>query len=233
MKLKETVVAAMMAVAALIPAQISAENVDDKEYGGVEVSISGDVYATDAGPVIVYLEEKAEGFEMVADDAMLGAFVMLYDKGDMEFDVLFAGDYCDALIQALDSWMKKHPNAAYLARFTLSDGQFFACPLEIVPEEDNMVLARVADATFSSKIEEIGSDRFNKWSTLKYLCSRLCKFTITRIEFACDDPDGDFTNLCNVSVNAEFALTPVKEVIEALSEASGDRDFLKYSWEVE
>lgn len=232
MKLKETVVAAMMAVAMLIPAQTSAENVDDKEYDGVEVSINGDVYATDAGPVIVYLEEKAEGFEMVADDAMLGAFVMLYDKGDMEFDVLFAGDYCDALIQALDSWMKKHPNAAYLARFTLSDGQFFACPLEIYVDE-SYIGAKVARATFSSKIEEIGSDRFNKWSTLKYLCSRLCKFTITRIEFACDDPDGDFTNLCNLSVNAEFALTPVKEVIEAISEASGDHDFLKYSWEVE
>lgn len=175
MRLKETVVAAMMAVAALIPVQTSAENVDDKEYDGVEVSINGDVYATDAGPVIVYLEEKAEGFEMVADDAMLGAFVMLYDKGDMEFDVLFAGDYCDALIQALDSWMKKHPNAAYLARFTLSDGQFFACPLEIYVDE-SYIGAKVARATFSSKIEEIGSNRFNKWSTLKYLCSRLCKY---------------------------------------------------------
>lgn len=232
MKLKETVVAAMMAVAALIPAQISAENVDDKEYGGVEVSISGDVYATDAGPVIVYLEEKAEGFEMVADDAMLGAFVMLYDKGDMEFDVLFAGDYCDALIQALDSWMKKHPNAAYLARFTLSDGQFFACPLEIYVDE-SYIGAKVARATFSSKIEEIGSNRFNKWSTLKYLCSRLCKYPVTGLEIACDNPDGDFTVLCNLVVESEYATVTANQAINAISQASCDHDFLKYSWEVE
>lgn len=232
MKLKSIIISAALGAAAVLSLSAKADVVY-KSYDGIKVGIDSGMYWAAAGPFVFYEDEKTGAFDFPLEDVMSGGISVLYNKTDMILDLVFEGNFSEEIGRALASWKKKCPRAIFLSRITLSDGQFFACPLEIVPEEDNMVLARVADATFSSKIEEIGSDRFNKWSTLKYLCSRLCKFTITRIEFACDDPDGDFTNLCNVSVNAEFALTPVKEVIEALSEASGDRDFLKYSWEVE
>lgn len=201
-------------------------------YDGISVGHSDKSYFSTAGPYIFFGTEKNELFDFTMDNMFYGGISILYDTDNLVLRLIFEGDFGDQIAKSLLSFAKGHSDSYILARITLSNDEFFVCPIYFSDDGDMFVL-QVSDATFSSAIEEIGTDRFNTWSTLKYLGSRLYKFDITDLELAADNSAGNFTNLCTICVGEAYGSTSMKAVLEAIAKASGDRDFITYSWELQ
>lgn len=228
--IKHAIVATLLAFSL----NASAKDIEYRTFNGVKVGKLGSTYFATAGPFLFEGEATETGFDfpLGIENACGGGLSIIYDKDDLSLSLVPENTFANVIYEYLINHQKKHPNATFLSRIIFDNNEDFACPVVIYPENQSIELS-VSNATYSSKVEEIGTDRFNTWSTIKYLASRLIKHKIIAIEFACDDPDDEFSMLCNINVYTDMEDIGIDEALQAMAKASGDHDFIRYSWETE
>lgn len=119
-----------------------------------------------------------------------------------------------------------------IAVFSLDDAEQFTVPYyyeyDTLNEDGPMgtLYTYLNNAISSNRIEEVGSDRWNEWSTLKYLNSRLAKKDIDFIVL--QESDGSYIGYIEPN-------TTTKEKFQTIFKRLGDNldnhEFYKYSWE--
>lgn len=167
-----------------------------------------------------------------SDKQELTGLTMLFNNRKIMLGICFDYLFGEQIINQITAERARHKDCQIMARITFSNGEWFASPVLQIQADDTVIdgFISIEDATFSSAVEEIGTDRFNAWSTLKYLASRLARHDIAKVEIACDPADADFHSLLQFSCTAKTSKF-IREAFEAMGNACGTHDFYHYSWE--
>lgn len=163
-----------------------------------------------------------------------------YSDTENDLKISFKGTLGNILLNKIAFEREKYKYCQIMCRIILENDESFAAPIyqyyyknpgKIIKSEDFIEGAvSISEATYSSAVEEIGTDSWNKWSTLKYLCSRLKSVSIKQVEFACDPIDDDFHVFYGFSTNANTSFL-LNQSFKAIGNKVGSHEFYHNSWE--
>lgn len=167
-----------------------------------------------------------------SDEQQITVFTILFNNKKNMLAICFDLSFGEHLQNQITSERARHKDCQIMARITFSNGEWFASPIFQIQADETVLdgFISIEEATFSSAVEEIGTDRFNAWSTLLYLATRLARHDITKVEIACDPVDAEFHSLLQFTCTARTSKF-IREAFEAIGNTCGTHEFYHYPWE--